>query len=352
MGKLISKPNPAQPKTIAEAKAEISEVLQKIKEHYEAINKLRLADRTKWKYFNKKVEELEVVKASALKQERKRQGDCERTMVLNQLEASKHFKEIQRLPKNLQHVMKIGRLRQANQSGLYRLDSGFSADITVVWIICSVKTEGRKTTTSSEERNTKSVEKTDSHGDKQDTEQCDPHRSKCYLEEQNCLSTALSLPGVDKKSDKVRTKNEEQSLSALKNKEISQAKSNAKAEELFVQIDMPMNVRKTERRDSSCCLHVAKLVSVPMHIEYSESDTSELTSSSSLQQFQSHKQSYELPPTIAGISSPDQKTIKREGMINRKEEVNGGNRLKSRSKTEEFIESISLSEEHQSLRNC
>ncbi|KAJ1365943.1 hypothetical protein KIN20_026430 [Parelaphostrongylus tenuis] len=33
-------------------------------EHYEEINKLRVADRAKWKYFNKKVEELEVVAQS------------------------------------------------------------------------------------------------------------------------------------------------------------------------------------------------------------------------------------------------------------------------------------------------
>ncbi|VDL76254.1 unnamed protein product [Nippostrongylus brasiliensis] len=57
----MSKQPSDEPKTIAEAKAEITEVLTKIKEHYDAILQMRLQDRNKWKEFNKIVEELEVV---------------------------------------------------------------------------------------------------------------------------------------------------------------------------------------------------------------------------------------------------------------------------------------------------
>ncbi|KAJ1347047.1 hypothetical protein KIN20_001992 [Parelaphostrongylus tenuis] len=46
----------------------------------------RVADRAKWKYFNKKVEELEAVKAHALKKERKRQRERERAKKIEQLE--------------------------------------------------------------------------------------------------------------------------------------------------------------------------------------------------------------------------------------------------------------------------
>ncbi|KAK5978938.1 hypothetical protein GCK32_010545 [Trichostrongylus colubriformis] len=77
-----------EPKTIAEAKAEITELLTKIKDHYEAINRMRLADRNKWKDFNKTVEELEVVKARALKEEKKRQRDLEREQERRLLEES------------------------------------------------------------------------------------------------------------------------------------------------------------------------------------------------------------------------------------------------------------------------
>ncbi|WKY09608.1 hypothetical protein Q1695_002177 [Nippostrongylus brasiliensis] len=74
----MSKQPSDEPKTIAEAKAEITEVLTKIKEHYDAILQMRLQDRNKWKEFNKIVEELEVVKARALKEEKRRQRDKER----------------------------------------------------------------------------------------------------------------------------------------------------------------------------------------------------------------------------------------------------------------------------------
>ncbi|KAK6019531.1 hypothetical protein OSTOST_14831, partial [Ostertagia ostertagi] len=47
---------------------------------------MRLADRNKWKDFNKTVEELEVVKARALKEEKKRQRDLERARERRELE--------------------------------------------------------------------------------------------------------------------------------------------------------------------------------------------------------------------------------------------------------------------------
>ncbi|XGW02368.1 hypothetical protein V3C99_014419 [Haemonchus contortus] len=85
MGALTSREDD-EPRTVAEAKAEITELLTRIKDHYEAINRLRLADRTKWKDFNRIVEELELVKARALKEEKKRQRDLERAQERKLLE--------------------------------------------------------------------------------------------------------------------------------------------------------------------------------------------------------------------------------------------------------------------------
>ncbi|VDM83813.1 unnamed protein product [Strongylus vulgaris] len=75
-------------KTVAEAKAEIVNNLLKIQDHYIAINRMRNEDRAKWKVFNKKVEILEAVKARALKEERQRLRNKERARERDELEAN------------------------------------------------------------------------------------------------------------------------------------------------------------------------------------------------------------------------------------------------------------------------
>ncbi|CAJ0591249.1 unnamed protein product [Cylicocyclus nassatus] len=89
MGNLMARKNEYRPpRTIAEAKAEIVDSLLRIQEHYNEINRMRNEDRAKWKSLNKKVEILEAVKARALKEERQRLRDLERSKERDELQAN------------------------------------------------------------------------------------------------------------------------------------------------------------------------------------------------------------------------------------------------------------------------
>ncbi|KAK6756560.1 hypothetical protein RB195_014775 [Necator americanus] len=248
MGNLISKQDDREPRTVAEAKAEITEVLRKIQDHYAAINQMRLQDRKKWKFFNKRVEELEVVKARALKQERKRLRDQERAKERDELEAKTFSKEFVITPygSSKEHIKYPNLQQQREQTSATETKS-------------KEKVPSKPEFLATAEEITEPIDRSKSTASYKSpkpsigTAKLDETKSSAHLLEE------ISDSGTGSPSSK------------------HTAAKSVGSEELFVQIDKPSVPRRVIGPYPDAIIHRAKLVSVPLLLNEDESLSSEYT---------------------------------------------------------------------------
>ncbi|EYC08245.1 hypothetical protein Y032_0067g7 [Ancylostoma ceylanicum] len=246
-------------RTIAEAKAEIVETLEQIQEHYVEINRMRLEDRAKWKFFNQKVEELEVVKARALKQERKRLRDNERAKERDELEAKTFSKEFVITPYGFKkEPIKYPNLQQQREQAERKSKEAIKKQKEFMATAEEMKdpVERSKSKTST---------KPSSNANKPTPEKGQKRRG--------LLEEALDSPsGHGSGSGGTHTTGR-----------------GSESEEIFVQIDKPMDPKKRMGDRVSTPLRKAKIVTVPVVQDAdSESHSSEILHSSTRSAGQQH----------------------------------------------------------------
>ncbi|KAL6741100.1 hypothetical protein Aduo_014390 [Ancylostoma duodenale] len=247
MGGLTSRYD-REPRTVAEAKAEIVETLQQIQEHYVEINRMRLEDRAKWKFFNQKVEELEVVKARALKQERKRLRDNERAKERDELEAKTFSKEFVITPYGFKkEPIKYPNLQQQREEAERKTKEALKKQKEFLATAEEIKDPVERSKSKTSTKPSKSSQR--SNTSKTGTEKSQKRRG--ILEEAFDASSGRETGGLHT------------------------AKGGSESEELFVQIDKPTTPKKGGGERASAAIRKAKVVSMPVVQDDSGSHSSE-----------------------------------------------------------------------------